>query len=67
MRRISICLMENTGLTGVRQAGNKKEEKRHDRQIRTKKNPQRSEEYKRKGDFVTLIGVITYIKKALNY
>jgi len=37
MRRISICLLENTGLTGIREAGNKKEEKCHDSQIRPEK------------------------------
>lgn len=37
MRRISICLLENTGLAGVRQAGNREEDKDHDRQIRTEK------------------------------
>lgn len=37
MRKISICLLENTGLMGIRQAGEKKEEKCHDSQIGTEK------------------------------
>lgn len=55
MRRISICLLENTGLTGVRQAGNREEEKYHDRQIRTEKNHNSQKITNGKWDFMTLI------------
>lgn len=37
MRRISICLLENTGLAVLRQAGNEKDKKCHVSQIRTEK------------------------------